>query len=168
MSQQAPEPAILRYSEMTDVPHLTRWLLEPTSENAFPMQDLQEAEDSAKNWVGFCRYRASLTAEINGEPVGIATLGLMPYKRISHQCLLSIIVSQDHQNKGIGTLLINNIISLAKEYFKIEVLYLEVYEHNPAIRLYKRFGFREVGKQPYFMKNAQGEYLGKLIMERVL
>jgi putative acetyltransferase len=157
----------LRYTSLEDATYLSAWLQQPGVLRGFPMQDVPEVEDSVKHWIGFSKYKSSLTATLHGTPVGIVTLCLMPYRKLIHQCLLSIIVSEEMRCKGIGTLLMNNILHLAKNRFGIEVVYLEVYEKNRAISLYRRFGFREIGFQKYFMKD-EGEYIGKLIMERVL
>lgn len=157
----------LRYTIMEDAEPLKQWLLEPGVLQGFPMQDPPEVEDSVKHWIGFSKYKSSLTATLNGQPVGIATLCLMPYRKLAHQCLLSIIVSGEARGKGVGTVLMNNLIHLAQEFFGITVLYLEVYEGNRAISLYHRFGFREVGFQKHFMKE-EGQYVGKIVMERVL
>lgn len=157
----------LRYSMMEDMDPLREWLLEPGVLKAFPMMDPPEVEDSIRHWISFSKYKSSLTALIDGKPCGIATLCLMPYKKLAHQCLLSIIVGKGYRGKGVGTVLMNNLLHLAKNYFRIEVIYLEVYEGNPAVSLYKRFGFREIGFQKHFMKE-NGEYIGKVIMERIL
>jgi len=157
----------IRYTAMDDAPHLQKWLEEPGILRGFPMADPPEVEDSVKHWMGFSKYKSSLTATIDGVPLGLATLCLMPYRKLAHQCLLSIIVSEEARGKGVGTLLMNNLMQLAKDSFGIEVIYLEVYEGNRAISLYERFGFREIGLQKHFMKE-NGEYIGKIIMERVL
>lgn len=169
--QAAPLPLIpgleMRYTVLEDGDHLKEWLQEPGILRGFPMQDPLEVEDSVKHWIGFSKYKSSLTATIDGKPVGIATLCLMPYRKLAHQCLLSIIVSHEARGKGVGTVLMNNLLHLAKQFFGIEVMYLEVYEGNRAISLYHRFGFREVGFQKHFMKE-DGEYVGKIVMERIL
>lgn len=166
--QEPPVPGLeLRYTVNDDSTFLQQWLEEPGILKGFPMAEPLEIADSVKHWIGFSRYKSSLTATIKDKPCGIATLCLMPYKKLIHQCLLSIIVSEEARGKGVGTVLMNNLIHLAKNYFNIEVLYLEVYEGNRAISLYRRFGFTEVGFQKYFMKE-QGKYIGKIIMERVL
>jgi RimJ/RimL family protein N-acetyltransferase len=157
----------LRYTILEDGEPLKEWLQEPGILRGFPMQDPPEVEDSVKHWIGFSKYKSSLTATLNGKAVGIATLCLMPYRKLAHQCLLSIIVSQEARGKGVGTVLMNNLLYLAREFFGIEVIYLEVYEGNRAISLYHRFGFREIGVQKHFMKE-NGEYIGKIIMERIL
>src|ERR1700733_4045094 len=168
---EEPVPKIsgleLRYTILEDAEPLKVWLQEPGILHGFPMQDPPEVEDSVRHWIGFSKYKSSLTATIDGKPVGLATLCLMPYRKLAHQCLLSIIVSQEARGKGVGTVLMNNLIHLAKAYFGIEVLYLEVYEGNRAISLYHRFGFREVGFQKHFIKE-NGDYVGKVVMERIL
>lgn len=157
----------LRYTMEEDVEALKEWLLQPGVLRSFAMQDEREVIDAARHWISFAKYKSSLTALFEGQPVGIATLCLMPYRKIAHHCLVSIIVSEKVRGRGVGTLLLNNLIHLAKSYFNIEVLYLEVYEGNPAISLYKRFGFVEIGQQRHFMKEGD-EYVGKIIMERIL
>lgn len=157
----------LRYTIPEDADSLKEWLSEPGILKGFPMADPPEVEDSVKHWIGFSKYKSSLTAVMDGKACGIATLCLMPYRKLAHQCLLSIIVSNEQRNKGVGTILMNNLLHLAKNYFRIEVIYLEVYAGNPAISLYKRFGFKEIGYQKHFMKEND-EYIGKVIMERVL
>lgn len=157
----------IRYTVSEDAGPLHEWLLEPGILKGFPMKDPPEIEDAVKHWIGFAKYKSSLTATIDDKAVGIATLCLMPYRKIAHQCLLSIIVSKETRGKGVGTLLINNLLHLAKKNFGIEVVYLEVYEGNPAVSLYHRFGFTEIGFQKHFMKD-DGEYIGKVVMQRVL
>jgi putative acetyltransferase len=157
----------LRYTMEEDMECLKEWLLQPGVLRSFAMQDEREVADAARHWISFAKYKSSLTAVLDGKPIGIATLCLMPYRKLAHHCLISIVVGDEARGQGVGTLLMNNLIHLAKSYFNIEVLYLEVYEGNPAISLYKRFGFVEIGRQNHFMKDGD-EYVAKIIMERVL
>ncbi len=161
-----PEISI-RFMAEADAEYLTKWLLQPNVLQYFPMYDLREVEDSVKNWISYSKIQSGLTAEWNGEPCGCANLNIMPYKKLAHQCLLSIVVDEKYRNKGVGTALIEDLMKLAKEKFHIELLHLEVYEHNPAIRLYQRLGFKEYGIQRHFIKE-QDKYVGKIYMQRDL
>lgn len=156
----------IRYTVMEDGEAIKKWLEEKKILRYFPMYNEPEIDNAIQNWVGFCRYKASLTATINNEIVGIATLILQPYKKLFHQCMLSIIVSPDCRGKGVGTELLRNLIHLAKSKFNIELIHLEVYEGNPAKRLYERFGFKEFGFQKKWVKEPEtGEYVGRHFLE---
>jgi ribosomal protein S18 acetylase RimI-like enzyme len=97
----------------------------------------------------------------------MSTLYIQPFKKLVHTCLFSIIVSEKHRNLGVGTALLEDLMVLAKEKFQIEILHLEVYEGNPAKRLYDRLGFKEFGCQKHFIKD-QGEYIAKIFMQKYL
>ena len=52
---------------------------------------------------------------------------------------VAIAVLPEHQNRGLGLLLIQALIAQAR--LKVPVLVLSVREENPAVRLYERLGF---------------------------
>ena len=158
----------IRYTEQGDGEHLKRWLMDPDVNRWFPMNDEVEIDDAVMRWVGFYRYRCSLTALIDGKPVGMTTLYLQPYKKLCHQCEFGIIVSPEMRVNLIGSELLNNAIRLAKDKFHIELLHLQVYKDNPAIRLYKRLGFTEFGRQEEWIKENDGSYTGRVFMQRKL
>ncbi|MEG0284238.1 MAG: ribosomal protein S18-alanine N-acetyltransferase [Erysipelotrichales bacterium] len=55
--------------------------------------------------------------------------------------LITIAVKKDHQNEGIATLLLDDLISNAQQ-INLKNIFLEVSEHNKiAQKLYKNFGF---------------------------
>lgn len=158
----------IRFTEISDAPFLKEWLMHESVKHWFPMSDEVEIEDSVNRWIGFSRYKCSLTAVKDGVPCGIATLFLQPYKKLVHQCEFGIIVNENFRNQRIGSYLIHNLIHLAKETFKIELLHLQVYTENPAINLYKRWGFKEFGRQTQWIKEADGRYAGRVFMERTI
>ena len=119
------------------------------------------------NLVSYYKYHAVLTALWESVPCGIANLYLQPYKKLAHQCLFAIIVDEKYRGKGVGTRLITELMALAKERFKIELLHLEVYEGNPAIHLYERLGFTQYGIHRRFVKDGD-RYLSKILMQKSL
>lgn len=157
----------IRYTLPEDAAFMIEWLNDPKILRGFPLKTEAEIRDSVNFWISFYRYHSSLTAVYKGEVAGVATLVLNPYVKVSHHAMVSIIVGEKFRNKGIGTTLMNNLCHLAKNRFHLELLYLEVYDENPAISLYKRFGFVEVGRQKEFYKDEIG-YLAKITMEKFL
>lgn len=156
----------IRYSDLADGKYLKAWLTDPTVGRWFPILDTVEIDDAVMRWIGFSRYKCSLTAVKDGQVCGIATLYLQPYKKLAHQCELGIIVGSGFRGQGIGTKLMKNLIHLAKTQFKIELLHLQVYQDNPAIHLYERLGFNEFGRQTKWIKETDGTYTGRVFMEK--
>jgi putative acetyltransferase len=157
----------VRLSEESDQQYLVEWLLQPGVLDWFPLEGIREIEDAAKIWLSYKQFGAVLTAVYDGVPCGIANLYLQPYKKLAHQCLFAIIVDEKVRGQGVGTKLLQELMTLAKEQFKIELLHLEVYEGNPAIRLYERLGFEQYGKQRHFVKDEKG-YKAKILMQKKL
>lgn len=157
----------IRYTEPGDAKYLREWLIDPSISKWFPMADQMEIDDAVMRWISFHRYKCSLTVLKEGIPCGLATLYLQPYRKLSHQCEFGIIVGQGYRNRGIGSYLMSSLMHLAKEKFKIELLHLQVYAENPALNLYKRFGFKEFGRQEAWIKE-EDRYVGRIFMERFL
>lgn len=162
------EGLTLRYTTPQDAEYLKKWLSDIGVGHWFPMAAEPEIDHAVRCWISFSKLRSSLTCEVNGKPVGLVTLYIQAYRKLAHQTEFGIILDKEWRNKGIGSFLMHNILRLAKENFGIELLHLQVYADNPAIRLYKRFGFREFGRQTHWLKEEDGQYRARLFMERFL
>ncbi len=165
-SKKTP-PWIFRPTSMEDASHLMQWLSDPAVLQGFPMIDMKEVEDAVRIWVSYSRIQAGLTVELNDEPCGMANLYIQPYKKLAHTCLFSIIIKEEYRGKGLGSTLLRNLMKLAKHRFGIEILHLEVYQGNPAKKIYERLGFKEFGSQSHFIKE-NGKYLSKIFMQKNL
>ncbi len=157
----------IRLTQPGDDAYLTKWLLVPGILRWFPMMDAKEVEDSVRLWMGYAQMGAALTALWDGKPCGMANLYIQPFKKLAHQCLFAIIVDEQYRGKGVGTALLTALMKHAKEKFNIEVLHLEVYEENPARKLYERLGFTKFGEQTHFIKE-NGQHRGKVYLQRPL
>jgi ribosomal protein S18 acetylase RimI-like enzyme len=159
---------IIRFSEMSDAKYMIKWLDDEKILHWFPMSTKAEIEDSVNVCMGYVKYKAILTAEYKKVPCGIACLYLQGFKKFAHQCLFVIVLDQQYRQKGIGTELMKELMVLAKERFGIEILHLEVYDTNPAVSFYEKLGFVKYGYQKNFVKEKDGSYLGKILMEKRL
>jgi len=119
----------------------------------------------AKNWIGFYRYGASLTATYKGKLAGIGTLFLMPYRKVIHHCLVYIIVNPALERRGVGSSIIKNITHLAKSYFRFDFVNAELFESCPATPLFQAAGYKEIARQEKFVKESDGNYLARSIYQ---
>ncbi|MBS0651697.1 MAG: GNAT family N-acetyltransferase [Verrucomicrobia bacterium] len=161
------DEADIRYTFLTDAPYLKDWLQMEEVQRWFPISQEKEIEDAAQCWVGFSRYNSSLTATIDNVPCGIGTLFLMPYKKVAHHCLFKMVVEPKHQRRGIGRALLKNLKHLAKNYFRLELMHIEVFEGNPFIHLLKEFDFQEFARQEKFVKDKD-RYLSRILYQSYL
>ena len=73
--------------------------------------------------------------------------------------ITNIVVKKDYRKKGVGTLLLNNIIDYVKSSKKRKI-YLEVNTKNKsAIALYKKHGFIECGLRKKYYNNTDDAIL---------
>lgn len=82
--------------------------------------------------------------------------------------ILTVAVARASRRSGLGWKLMDAVLrELHSE--RAEALFLEVDETNvPAIALYRRLGFREVGKRPAYYDHAEGQKSSALVMRRDL
>lgn len=82
--------------------------------------------------------------------------------------ILSVAVLKAARGQGLGrTLLLSHLNGLAHE--RIQRVHLEVEEGNdPAFALYRRLGFREIGRRPGYYLKPDGTRASAITMMRAL
>ncbi|MDP1879732.1 MAG: GNAT family N-acetyltransferase [Parachlamydiaceae bacterium] len=165
--ENLPNEITVRYTLPSDGVYLKLWLMDEGTQKSFPMANEMEIDDAVNRWIAFSKFKCSLTVLVDNIPSGIATLYLQPYGKLAHQCEFGIIVDPNCRNLGIGSYLMNCLIHLAKTKFKIELLHLQVNGENQAMNLYKRFGFKEFGRQTSWLKEGD-RYGTRVFMERFI
>ncbi|WP_026476510.1 GNAT family N-acetyltransferase [Alkaliphilus transvaalensis] len=105
---------------------------------------------------------------IDDEIVSVANINSPNRKRIAHNSEIGISVKKAYWGKGIGSLMMEELIRFAKEHPLINNISLGVKASNQdAIKLYKKFGFEEIGLyHKYF--NVEGSFDDKVIMNLYL
>ncbi len=157
----------IRYTKDEDAPFLRDWFQDPAVLRNFPMQTALEVTDTINRWMSYNRFGCSITALDQKRPVAMTLFWLQFYQKIRHEALFTLIVDPQYRGRGIGGKLLQTLLDHGKEHLGVSVAHLEVYEGNPAIRLYERMGFREVGMQKKWVKD-QGEYIGRIMMQKEL
>jgi L-phenylalanine/L-methionine N-acetyltransferase len=110
--------------------------------------------------------RTSIVAVLDGHIVG--TAGFQQGKgRRSHAAELYMSVHDDHCGRGIGAALTAALVDVADNWLNLKRLELTVYVDNePAIRLYKKFGFEVEGTRRAD-SFRDGKFVDVLMMARV-
>ncbi len=125
---------------------------------AFP-QDKEMTVDEAISF--FNAQTKTITAKDtkDDQVVGMYILHPNNVGRCAHICNASYAVSKDCRGKGIGELLVKDCIKRAKECgFKILQFNAVVADNIPALNLYKKLGFKQLGTIPKGFKNTDGVY----------
>lgn len=88
-------------------------------------------------------------------------------KRIRHSGMFSMYVKKEFRGDGIGSMLLEELISWAENDPVIEKLTLAVFSTNKrAIMLYEKYGFATEGICPRDMKLSDGTYIDSILMYR--
>jgi putative acetyltransferase len=109
-----------------------------------------------------------LVAVVEGEVVAQLTLHVMSRSaRRRHAGALGMAVRDDWHGHGVGTALMSACIDLADNWLNLHRLELDVYVDNePALRLYKKFGFVIEGRLvDYAFRD--GGYVDVFMMGRI-
>lgn len=157
----------LRFSTIADEPMLKGWILDEEVRQWYPPSSDADVESFVRNWIGFSRHKSSLTAVFDGEPVGVATIFLMPYIKVAHLCMMYMVVSPKFQKKRVGTSLLRNIKHLAKTRFRLESMHCEVFDGCPIVKLLETGGFEQIIHQKEFVKFPDA-FRGRIVLETKL
>ncbi len=110
-----------------------------------------------------------LVAEMEGQIIASADVCSHGEKsRVQHRAELGISVRKDYWRQGIGSALMERLISFAKQS-GFEQIELTVESKNQrALRLYHRNGFIVYGTRPHGMKYPDGSYDNDYLMIKML
>jgi putative acetyltransferase len=113
---------------------------------------------------GYYGLLACAGEEVVGE-LGLLTNPTRPRRK--HAAKLFMCVRDDWQGKGVGTALMQAAVDMADKWLNLARLELEVFVDNePAVRLYKKFGFVTEGTLTAFAYR-DGGYVDAYSMARL-
>ena len=111
------------------------------------------------------RKEIFLFAECDNKIIGTTSVELDRWRK-SHIGNFGITIRNGYRRMGLGKYLMGEILKLARKELKPKpkIIRLTVYSNNkPAIKLYKKLGFKKVAKIP-----KQIQYKGKLLDEIIM
>lgn len=167
---RAADAAIrIRQARDDDVPAITRIYNEGIRDRLATLETEERGEEERRAWLAARGERHPvLVAERDGVVAGWGSLNAFnPRPAYRHVADFSIYVARVARGAGIGGLLLAALIERARDlgYHK---LVLAAFPFNEAgMRLYRRFGFREVG-----VYREQGQldrrWVDVVVMERIV
>ena len=107
-----------------------------------------------------------LVAMVAQEMAGQLDIYTSDRPRRKHAGQIGMAVRDDFQGQGVGSALMQTAVDIADNWLNILRLELEVYcDNEPAVRLYKKFGFEVEGTMKGYAFRA-GEYVDVYTMAR--
>lgn len=166
---------ILRNAETSDAEELIRYLKITCGETPYLIREPDEVCLTLEQEKQFIESRIEserellLIATMDGKQIGNCSLMEMGnFKRYAHRCEVAIALYQEFCGCGIGTIMIQTVLDIAKN-LGYEQAELEVAATNEnAIALYKKLQFEIYGRFPDNMKYADGQYVDAYWMMRKL
>lgn len=165
----------LRSLTAEDVKQLIEYQMDIAKESEYMVRYPEEVDQNesevAKRITNMMESDTSayIGAFVNGVLAGNCGLYIVdPKKRMKHRCAIGLGVMKRYRNLGIGKLLVQESIALAKA-LGYEQMELDVVEENKgAIHIYEACGFRTTGSFPHAFKMKDGRYHDCLFMVKLL
>ncbi len=165
---------ILRNANADDAEMLIEYLKVTSGETRFLIREPEEITITMEQEKAFIQSQNEsegnimLLGFLDGQFVGNCALNGFGRYRLGHRVSLGIALYHKYTGMGIGKVMLETAISLAKEmgYEQIE---LEVVADNErAIALYKKMGFEICGTTPNAMRYKDGTYADEHKMVKAL
>lgn len=166
---------VLRSAEAEDAEDLIKYLKVTTAETPFLIREPDEVTLTVEQEKSFIERNLDsprdlmMVANISGKHVGNCSVsGIGSFKRYAHRCDIAIALYQEYCGAGIGRIMLENALMVAKE-MGYEQAELEVIADNKnAISLYEKLGFVRYGTFPDNMKYSDGSYADAFWMMKKL
>lgn len=166
---------LLRRGEETDAAMLVDYLKATAGETPYLLREPEEVQLTAEEERDFIRKKNSedrtlnLLAFVEGEHAGNCAFNpVSEYSRARHRCTVGIALYRKFWGMGVGAALLGEILDMAKSAGYEQAELKVVSANQPAIGLYRKFGFETAGTMPRVMKYRDGTCADFLFMVKRL
>lgn len=129
-------------------------------------EDTRKTEERIEGLISNLDYNKSLPIvatinELDGQEriISIATLDFNSSEAFKHKAELGITVHEDYQNRGIGTVLTNHMVDIARQMGLKKVCLRVGTDNERAVHVYKKCGFHIEGElKVEYWNYVTGEY----------
>ena len=166
--------AILRSPVPEDAEAFLAFFAQAVSETPFLLRSPEEPAmtvDAEKEWIdGILQSneQVAILCLVDGVIAANCVVSYSPRPKIRHRGRIGISVLQEYWGNHIGTVLFEEMISIAKEW-GLSQLELEFIDGNDRARgLYEKMGFRIFGDIPNAIRQSDGSLHSEFLMMRAL
>ena len=167
------QKVIIRSPEVEDAQELIRQITEVAASTDYILsvpedfnkyiKDIKKEEDLIEwsktdkgHWLIAC---------VDNRIIANCSMRFCTHVKDQHRGSIGIAISEDYRGVGLGSILFDEMIKLAKQTPGVEQIELDVIDKNAAgLRLYESKGFVKTGTIPHQLKLKDGTYLDGIAM----
>ncbi len=156
MQPKQLETAVLQYGPVQlrsvtpqDAPWYARWMQDTFITENYGGADVAFTEEMARNFFSHRQGKPSflIFRTQGGSAIGFCEL-TAPDDATQSACLAMFIGQESARGQGLGTAALHALLAYGFRTLKLHSIWLNVWAGNaPALALYRRAGFREVGRR---------------------
>ena len=165
---------LIKTPEVEDAKELLSFIQKACGETDFLLstpEDMNFSVEKEEDFITSYREGSNylLAVYVDGKIVGDSYLNFSSAIKLRHRGEVGIAIRKEYWGLGIGSILFEIMIQLAKEKEGIEQLNLAYLSNNKrGENLYKKFGFETTGITPKAIKQIDGSYADKVLMTKFL
>jgi ribosomal protein S18 acetylase RimI-like enzyme len=150
------EPVTIRQATIEDIPYLRAMIWEAllASPTFLEFQDERALEQAAEaRWTRWREHPEPAFVAEDATPQKVGAITLRPHSSsVGQGWQIGIGVEAQARGQGVGYRLIERAILYARQTHSAYLNLLVDYANHPAIALYRRVGFRDVGEREHALE----------------
>ena len=165
----------LRNAEVQDAAALIEYLRVTNAETPYLICEPEEITLSLEQEKAILERKESEERELlllafeNGKHIGnVSLMSVGSSVRYKHRCSIAIALYKEYCGRGIGRLMLEAILDVAKKTGYTQAELEVVTENTGALRLYESLGFVKYGQLPNSMRYKDGRTVDSFLMVKEL